>query len=341
MITESWNKYLESFPPDKRDVYFTEEYHLMNATEDDNPMAFVYSEGRNILVFPFLIRDWVTEEGKQIKDFETAYGYGGPIANTDDPHFRIRALNQFKTEAIIEGMVAGFVRFHPLLGNESGFESIGTLILDRKTVAIDLSGTIDDIWMNEIHTKNRNVIKKGVKEGLSFTADYEYKELERFKELYNCTMDKLDADGFYYFNDEYYNRLKQLFPNSFIGCVRHEEEIIAAAIFFYSEVYGHYHLAGSDVSKLRLAPNNFLLWEAAKELKSKGMKRLHLGGGINSDESNSLFQFKHKFSKSTNDFYLGKLILDQNKYEDICKDWEKRNPEKINTYGNRLLKYRY
>lgn len=341
MITDSWNRYLDSFPPDKCDVYYTEEYHLMNAMADDIPVAFVYSEGDNILVFPFLMRDWVTKEGTHIKDFETAYGYGGPIANTDDSDFRIRALNCFKHEAIEEGFLSGFVRFHPLLCNEVNFDSIGKLILDRKTIAIDLSGTVDEIWMNEIHTKNRNVIKKAIKEGLTFTADYEYKELERFKTLYNSTMDKLDADGFYYFSDDYYAKLKKLFPDSFIGCVRYEGEIIAAAIFFYSKTYGHYHLAGSDVSKLKLAPNNFLLWEAVKELKRHGVKKFHLGGGINSDESNSLFQFKQKFSKSTNDFYLGKLIFDQPRYDDICKDWEKRNPEKIKVYGNRLLKYRY
>lgn len=341
MFSDSWNKYLDSFAPDKSDVYFSEEYHQMNATAYDKPIAFVYSEGEKVLVLPLLMRDWVTEEGKHIKDFETAYGYGGPIANTDDSGFRSRALLHFKTEAVNEGFVAGFVRFHPILRNEKDFSLIGSLTLDRKTIAMDLSGSIDEIWMNEIHTKNRNVIKKAIKEGLTFTADYEYKELEIFKTLYNCTMDKLDADGFYYFSNEYYDQLRKFFPDSFIGCVEYNGEVIAAAIFFYSGYYGHYHLAGSDVSKLRLAPNNFLLWEAAKELKRKGVKKFHLGGGINSDESNSLFQFKQKFSKSTYDFYLGKLIFDQQRYEEICRDWEKRNPEKIKTYGNRLLKYRY
>lgn len=341
MFTDRWNKYLDSFSPDMCDVYFTEEYHQVNATIDDKPMAFVYSEGEKVLVFPFLLRDWITEDGKSIKDFETAYGYGGPISNTKDADFRIRALKNFKAESAKEGIVAGFVRFHPILRNEYNFDTIGSLIFDRKTIAMDLTGSIDEIWMNEIHTKNRNIIKKGIKEGLTFTADYEYKELERFKTLYHNTMNKLEADGFYYFNDEYYNRLKELFPNSFIGCVRYGEEIIAAAIFFYSGVYGHYHLAGSDVSKLKLAPNNFLLWEAAKELKLHGVEKFHLGGGINSDESNSLFQFKQKFSKTTNDFYIGKLLFDSTRYDEICEDWEKRNPEKIKSYGNRLLRYRY
>lgn len=341
MITENWNKYLESFPPDKRDVYFTEEYHLINATEDDKPMAFVYSEEQHILILPFLLRDWVTNEGVHIKDFETAYGYGGPISNTSDKDFIGRALNSFQTEALEAGYIAGFVRFHPMIENYKKFETIGTLIYDRKTVAIDLSKELDDIWMSEIHTKNRNVIKKGSKEGLKFTADYNFDYIDRFRELYYSTMDKLHAENFYYFNNEYFENFKKFFPNSFIGCVKYNDEIIAGAIFFYDGIYGHYHLAGSDINKLNLFPNNFLLWEAAKELKSHGVKKFHLGGGVNSDESNSLFQFKQKFSKSTNDFYLGKLIFNQERYDNICKDWELRNPDKIKIYGNRLLKYRY
>lgn len=341
MITENWNRFLDKFSPKQKDIYFTEEYHKINALEDEHAEAFVYKEGNKILVFPFLTREWITQDGIEIKDFETAYGYGGPISNTSDKDFIGRALKSFQTEALEAGYIAGFVRFHPMIENYKKFETIGTLIYDRKTVAIDLSKELDDIWMSEIHTKNRNVIKKGSKEGLKFTADYNFDYIDRFRELYYSTMDKLHAENFYYFNNEYFENFKNFFPNSFIGCVKYNDEIIAGAIFFYDGIYGHYHLAGSDINKLNLFPNNFLLWEAAKELKSHGVKRFLLGGGINSDESNSLFQFKQKFSKSTNDFYIGKLIFNQERYDNICKDWKLRNPDKIKIYGNRLLKYRY
>lgn len=341
MITGSWNKYLDGFSPERRDIYFTEQYLRLNASADERPEAFVYTEGDRIMLFPFLTREWSTADGVRIKDFETAYGYGGPIYNSDDEAFKTEALKAFKEEAAAAGYLAGFVRFHPLLDNQHGFDTIGTLIHDRKTVAIDLSKPIGEVWMDEIHTKNRNVIKKGAKEGLTFTADYRYDTLDRFKELYSSTMDKLGADEFYYFGDEYFRNFKALFPGSFIGCVNQGNDIIAAAIFMYDGVYGHYHLAGSDASKLRLSPNNYLLWEAAKELKCHGVERFHLGGGIDSDENNSLFQFKRKFSKSTCDFYIGKLIFDNTAYSEVCRQWEIRNPEKTAHYGNRLLKYRY
>lgn len=341
MITSSWDSYLDKFPKERTDIYFTEGYHKLYASSEEKPLAFIYEDNGNILIFPFLSKESEIFDGTTVKDFETAYGYGGPISNCSDSQFIHNALDAFYKELQTDNYLAGFVRFHPLLNNYEGFESIGQLIHDRKTVAIDLSGTDDDVWMNEIHTKNRNVIKKGAKEGLTFEADYSYESLGEFIQLYNSTMDKLHADEFYYFGDEYFDKFPKLFPNSFIGKVICKGQIIAAAIFFFDGYYGHYHLAGSDINYLKLSPNNFLLWNAALELKKQGVKLLHLGGGTDSDESNSLFQFKRKFSKSVHEFNIGKVIFDIDRYQDIVCQWEQAFPEKNEMYRNRLLKYRY
>ena len=155
-------------------------------------------------------------------------------------------------------------------------------------------------------------------------------------------MDKLSADGFYYFDDAYYENLRKGITDSFLGCVENSEgEIISAAIFMYSGPYGHYHLSGSDKSQLAISPNNYMLWNAAIELQKRGVKRFHLGGGTNGDEENSLFQFKHRFSKDTCQFCIGKLVFNQELYETICADWEVKNPEKAEHYRHHLLKYKY
>lgn len=341
MFTSQWNKYLDRIGIENKDLYFTESYHKLCASDNDQTEAFVYVEDENVFVFPFLSREIKSPSGETVRDFESAYGYGGPVYNNDDPLFLKRAYDRFKEEARNGKYVCGFVRFHPLLNNQVLFDEFGQLIYDRHTIAIDLSGSEDEIWMSEIHTKNRNVIKKGAKAGLTFEADYSFENLSDFVRLYRATMDKLSADEFYYFDDKYFQSFKELFPNSFLGCVRLNGDVIAAAIFMYEGKYGHYHLAGSDVTKLNYSPNNFMLWEAAKELKKHEVELFHLGGGINSDENNSLFQFKHKFSKSLQDFYIGKVIFNADLYNELCEDWEKHNPEKVELLGNRLLKYRY
>jgi len=206
---------------------------------------------------------------------------------------------------------------------------------------MDLSLDENDIWMNEIHTKNRNVIKKGDRNGLKFVVDDAFAYLPQFARLYNSTMDKLSADGFYYFNDAYYRSLKERIDNKFLGVVKLEEEVLSAAIFFCHPPYGHYHLSGSDKAYLGLSPNNYMLYNAALELKRRGVRRFHLGGGTTSGEDDSLFCFKSRFSRNTCQFAIGKLLFNETVYQALCADWEVRNPDKKEHYKYFLLKYKY
>lgn len=339
-FTEHWNQYLDTIPSESQDLYFREEYVRLYETDYEKACCFIFQEGESIMLFPFLRRSFKFE-GKTYFDFETAYGYGGPISNDFSEGFITNALEALRAKALEENYICGFVRFHPLLNNWNYFDRVGQLIQDRNTIAINLTEGIDATWMNEIHTKNRNVIKKGEKNGLVFIVDDDFSYLKDFEELYNSTMDKLEADGFYYFEPKYYEQLQDTIENRFLGIVKYEDRVVAGAIFFYQKPYGHYHLAGSDKTALKLSPNNFLLWEAAKELMNRGVSYFHLGGGTDGTEENSLYQYKRKFSKHEYLFCLGKLIFNQHLYNAICEDWSTRNPDKVVKMKNILLKYKY
>jgi len=339
-FVERWNEFLDLIPPERQDIYFREEYVRLYETACESACCFVYQDVDGTFVFPFLRREF-SFRGRQLFDFETAYGYGGPVSTNCDREFMARAFSEMKRCAIGAGYVCGFVRFHPMLENWFGFDEIGRVILDRKTVAMDLSAGIDATWDSEIHSKNRNMIKKGEKNGLEFIVDNDFSYLDDFIRLYDSTMDKLGADEFYYFQHEYYDQLKKSLANRFLGVVKHEGAVVASAIFFYQLPYGHYHLAGSDRAALSLSPNNFLLWGAAKELCNRGVKRFHLGGGTDGQDDNSLFLYKRRFSKSTCQFALGKIVFDQSLYDEICAVWETANSEKAVRLKNILLKYKY
>lgn len=340
MLTDKWNKYLTLFEPSQKDIYFTEQYLDLYKKGNESPLCFIFQEDSKCFLFPFLRRTFEFNK-KSYFDFETAYGYGGPISNAKNPDFIERALSAFIGYCKDNNFVAGFIRFHPLLDNQKFFHDYIQIIPDRHTVAINLKQSIDQIWMNEIHTKNRNVIKKAIKNGLNFIADYEYNYMDEFIRLYHQTMDKLDASEFYYFDREYYLKFKNNFPNSFLGVIKKDDSVISCAIFMYDGPYGHYHLSGSDINSLNLSPNNLLLWGAAQELKAKGVHLFHLGGGINSDEHNSLLEFKKKFSKSLYQFALGKIIFNEAIYKELCREWESTHIDIAEKYKHILLKYKY
>ena len=336
-IVEHWNKKLEKFSEDQKDIYFYEEYVNLATGKNKTPRCIVCEENEKIIILPFLRSVY-----KKYFDFETPYGYGGPISNTKDNEWNEKAIKEIINFFSSENYLAGFVRFHPLLKNVEFCKNIFKVIYDRKTIAINTSVDEDEIWMNQISSKNRNMIRKAEKNGLTFERDNEFKYMEVFKTLYNSTMSRLDADDFYYFDDRYFKQFMDFFKgNAFLGCIKKDNEIISAALFMYDNVWGLYHLAGSNREYSSLGTNNLLLWKVAFEMHKEGVKEFHLGGGTNGDEENSLFKFKHAFSTNVKQFAIGKMIFNKEAYDEVCVEWELQNPEKAEKYKNHLLKYRY
>ena len=337
IITENWNKYLIPFDDEDKDIYFTEEYVKLYASSKDTAKCVICTEGEKILLFPFLERSI-----GDYKDFETVYGYGGPVSNSSDREWIKKAANEMDRLFKEEGYLCGFIRFHPLLDNKRFFTESTEVLYDRETVIINTSTDRDTIWKTQINSKNRNMIRKAEKNGLSFKAEHDFASMKEFIVLYNDTMRRLHADSFYYFSNEYYlDFIDRLKGQAFLGTVRKKEKLICAGLFMYSKQYGHYHLAGSDRNYSGMGENNLLLWEAACELNKMGIGRFHLGGGYDSTEDNSLLKFKKAFGKGKGYFYIGKKIFDYSGYKTICDEWKKNNPEKVRIYGNRLLMYRY
>ena len=336
-ITDKWNKFLDLFPIEKKDIYFTEEYVKFSLVDNRIPLCIICKEKDYILLMPF----W---QGKieNYFDFETPYGYGGPISNTENKEWISKALNEMNEYLKKQNYLDGFIRFHPLLKNNDYCRNNFTVKDDRNTIAIDLTNDIEQVWLTEISSKNRNMIRKAEKNGLIFEADYGYKYIEEFESLYNETMKRLDADSFYFFDKDYYKKYcKEFVKKGFLGIIKKDTEIVGAALFIIEKPYGHYHLAGSKRELSSLGINNFLLWNAAKEMKKNNVSFFHLGGGTNGDKENSLYKFKSSFSKSIYQFSIGKIIYNNEKYNRICEKWQNENSEKVEQYKNILLKYRY
>ena len=336
-ITNSWNNKLQLFNDNQKDIYYSEEYVKLATNQNETPMCVICEDGNNIILLPFLRSTY-----KAFFDFETPYGYGGPITNSNDNFWIENALKQIIKYLSDQNYLAGFIRFHPLLNNAEFCRNCFSVIDDRKTIAIDTSVSEEEIWQEQITSKNRNMIRKAEKNNLVFCRDDDFIYLEQFKKLYNSTMSRLDADDFYFFDDTYYKQFTNIFKGKgFLGCIKKDQEIISAALFMYDKFYGHYHLAGSDRQYSSLGANNLLLWKTACEMHKEGVKEFHLGGGTNGDEENSLFKFKRSFSNNLKQFSIGKIIFNEEIYKNICTEWEKENPCKIEKYKNHLLKYRY
>jgi hypothetical protein len=340
MITDDWNLFLEKIPRTKKDLYFTQEYSRLYENELHQARAFVYEENDSTFVFPMLLSPIPGSGG--LYDFETPYGYGGPVSNNAEGGFLERAVNTLVNEAKDVGILAGLIRFHPLLDNAELMKGFFPVSLDRETVYIDLEADETSIWSDQIHSKNRNAIRKAVEQGMEFEVDDTFSRIRDFAQLYDKTMKRLNAEEFYFFDEAYFSMLAKTFKGKgFLANVLKDGALASSAIILYEEGLGHYHLSGSDPKWLKGNPNNFMLYKASLELKRRGAKKFHLGGGSDSDPKNSLLAFKKKFSSFSSWFFIGKPVFLKQEYEEICEGWKAKNPLKIARYTNYVLKYRY
>ena len=255
----------------------------------------------------------VIPEGKYF-DFSCPYGYGGWLVEGDDSE---KLFDEYEKWCVNNGIISEFVRFHPVIGNHRYSERNYTVVALGNTVSMDLSSP-EIIWKN-IHSKNRNMIRKAKKNGISIYSG-RYPEIFRvFREIYNTTMDKDNADAYYYFGEDfYYSILNDLPYNAQVFYAVYEGKTIAASIMLTANGYMNYHLSGSIKEYSCMAPSNLLLYEAALWGNANGCKSLYLGGGVGSGED-SLYKFKKAFYKPDDlkKFRIGKKIFIHEKYYEL------------------------
>lgn len=331
---ELWDKYFSRLPREKQDIYFARQYcGLLAWLEGGIAELFVYEEDGGFVMYPYIKRR-IDDESLcgEYYDIETPYGYGGPIEGGREQEMSDNFEKAFLSYCAEENIIAEFVRFHPLLKNESLFKNGIDVLHNRITVWLDLKKSEDEIWMHDISTKNRNVIRKCEKIGLKVEISSDYEEFAR---IYNQTMERVEAGEFYFFPDSYYQKIKND-SDYILMRVRMENETLACAIFMRCGDYFHYHLSGSRSEFLKFSPNNILLWEAIKYAKRLGCTAMHFGGGLTDSEEDSLFRFKSRFSSDCADFYIGKRVHNRQIYQMLIDKWEKSHRKKAGI----LLQYR-
>lgn len=326
-----WNSIIQLF--DNADTYYRCQYAVsfMN-NEDGTPYLLHYKHGDVELCYPIIEKD--ISEFSAFKgnlpvstyfDWNTPYGYGGPIANVNS--LSVDEQEQFRKElfelAAKRNVVTQFIRFHPLLQNQSVCSDVIENVYIKDTIYIDLN-TQDDL-MVQMDSKNRNLIRKAIKNEVVIEHDAG-ERIEEFIRIYEETMDRDRARDFYYFPQSYYEYMKSEMSDETEYFYAYKDgEMIAASIFFYANGNMHYHLSGNLTASRTYAPTNLILYSAANWGRELGLKSLHLGGGVGIEDS--LFHFKKQFNKNGRiGFWIGRNIFMPDVYEDLLNHRHSLNP---------------
>ena len=308
-----WDNIVKSFA--EYDIYYMLGYVGAFQIHGDGRPQLMYYERQDLrAIFVYMLRGTDIEH---IYDIITPYGYGGVLFEGNICVENLQSFwSDFTSKMVELNIVDCFVRYHPILANALPMKQITDVIDLGKTVALDLTSP-EVIWEN-IVSKNRNMIRTAEKNGVEIKHSNNPDLFEDFIRIYNATMDKDNAEDYYYFKKAFYDSIvKELDGNFEIFYATFEDKIIAMSIILFANKQMHYHLSGSVMEYRNLAPSNLLLYKAALWGCEHGYKTFHLGGGVGSGEDN-LYKFKAAFNKNSNyQFSIAKYIFNQDKYDEL------------------------
>lgn len=316
---EQWDTVVRSFA--EYDTYWLSGYvRAFQLHGDGEPILYHYEDGETRGINVVMKRDVAddihsrgTVDHGRYFDFASPYGYGGWLIEGENADKLFAAYSDRLKD---EGIISEFVRFHPMVKNHEKCAAFYEVAQLGEVVHMDLS-SVDTIWEN-ITSKNRNVIRKAIKSGVKIYNGRFPEIYRQFREIYNLTMDKDDAEQYYYFGESFYHSVLEDLPqNAQVFFAEKDGTIIAASIMLSANGRMNYHLSGSLREYSSLAPTNLLLYKAALWGSENGYRTLYLGGGVGSGEDN-LFKFKRAFFRGDlNRFYIGKKVYDQESYDEL------------------------
>jgi len=336
-----WKEWLSSLNRLRLDIYVFPEYYQANQEhEGARPVGLGIDTGNCRFIYPFFIKPIDGYDlGDEYFDIFTAYGYGGLLSSeTKVDKKTLVKVNRLIDEWCVEHrVITEFIRENRVP------EYIGSYLRDaehhqvRVNVTADLTGDLS----TEISKSRKRFLRIASRAGLHTAIDEKGEYLEEFFHLYNLTMNKVKASGYYYFDLAYFQNLFAGLRNKVELILAWDGDMIAAgAICFRSGSRYVYHLGASDPEKLSKKPNDLLFFSMMERGKSLGYKSLLLGGGTGNDPDDSLFHFKLKFGSRKDPCHIGRKIHFPEIYGKLCREWEKRYPELVKDYGKILQKYR-
>lgn len=311
-----------------KDIYYQKEYASLYLTKGNTLFEFDYQDGADRF-YNLAVKRPIERVGNVVVDdsyydLETAYGYGGCYSTTADQGFLQKAFDAYSQQCMDERIIAEFVRFHPY----NTFPSINSgyldfFTVDRQTVSIELTVEKEERW-SKYSSTTRNILRKAAQILLFRKTD----DIDSFMQMYQSTMEKNNANSFYYFPREYYEKLLAM-GNVKLFAVEYENNIINMSFVLIGRDLAHYHLSANNINFAKLHGNYFLLDSVCDYIKLNhpAVSLFHLGGGRTNLEDDSLLAFKSKFSWIRNDFYIAGKIFNRAIYQKYTEAFLTVHPE--------------
>lgn len=322
---------------EQKSIFYTPAYLLSVQKAEGYPIIIIVaSVGKSVALIPFVLRRindmaLFKELDEELFDIITPFEYSGIITNaihSDEKKVLFKEL----CNAVREGLnnkivVSEFVRFDPFLTDLSSVCPDYEIRHAGANVFINLELSEEEICGRFANAARKNV-KTAMRGGLKlYESDGKDVDVELFIALYYESLRQLKSKPYYFFNRAYFLSLVRECDGAKMLILRDSDGLpCAASILLYHGDTAHHHLTGYNHASLPKRPNDFMLYQLILWAKARGLKYLHLGGG-----SETIRNFKAKFSPLSIPYYVGSRIHNKEWYDKLCLIWKSTHPDKDNS----------
>lgn len=327
-----WRNAFNRLPDDRKDLFFLPEYAAIYERDGLEAKAFLLNTGCGCVLYPFLLRPVLINgttacfEGNPTYDLISPYGFGGPVASSDDAAIYREFADAFTAWCLKKRLASEFLCPHPFTGTvnlvtcDPGYKHAR----GKATVFIDLSGGEGSVWQ-QLNRGHRSAVNSARKQGVSVSLVTPTAGLyEEFNRLYTETMDRHHAASRWYHPHDYFERCHALLGPE--RCSFFTARVQGALAAWFIVLHGfnaaYYHFAGSDDNYRRTKASQLLMHEVSLWCQRQGYERLFLGGGVSGQVDDTLLRYKMGFSKNMVEHVTAWRILDRAVYEDLSHQKE-------------------
>ena len=226
----------------RHDVYHLPGYALVDSRLSGGvPRAFYWHEDDQEFLLPLIFRR-IGERADV--DVASPYGYPSPIvSSTMRADGWRRACAALVDTLRDEGAVSCFVRLHPLLTADlEALRSVGVVQCHGDTVNIDLRQSASS-YHAQLRVNHRRDISRAAARGYTVAVDGSWSRLVEFRSIYAETMQRVDAEPFYFFRSDYFTALRDaLADHAFLVVAELDGVVASGGIFTEADGTVQYHL---------------------------------------------------------------------------------------------------
>lgn len=294
--------------------------------EEYSTYLYILEEKKEFVILPAIKRkindiEIFNGEKEEYFDLVTPHEYSGVIASDNNKSLIQAFYKEFTDFCRNNRIIFSFIRFNPY-NSEHEVAANYCLIKSADQVFVDCS--LEDITKEFSKSCKRN-LKIAKREGLScekVVSSLQNREI--FLKLYADAMDRLNAKSFFYFTDGYFEKLFGLdFADIYFVFDSTKENVLAATIILkdYFNKVAYYHLSCRNAKRQGNGTMELLIESFSLELQKEGFRIVHLAGG----PTESLRQFKERFSAKRIEYYIGYSIIDDLRYGELCQLYCEKN----------------